>query len=823
MPPLIVSQVCDTYDFDACPSCEEIKTTKGTEQLFLKSASVWINKPHVVNRRLCGSKIIEVVRVSNKGYAVATVDKFWSYYTKEKKVDVDADNGINFTDLVDESAAFVVIVRELIPKSEFFPKYLEAVVYDKQEAKLTFIPIGQDVSEKAEDPRPTSELQYQLELIGQELTEANVIKLSWLCDHTDSDQPRRQITSKWLRSTLLEKLVNWSEVSNISTSITSLQLVAVDKYKDTYTRLKNKYGRDLVKNWTECTDPKKFVYEDVAIAAYLLLIWEQDSKEKNLQHKQSFVDLGCGNGLLVYILTREGHKGCGFDLRKRKIWDTFGSDIDLREEAITPSADHLYPEFDWVIGNHSDELTPWIPVIAARSSYKTCFFLLPCCAHDFDCKFGAVETGKSRYGSYINYVREITVNCGFQPESDTLRIPSTKRVCIIGRRRSYEQKNELLADQRRQAFIDKRTIYNRCLNNGAKRQASKQEDPSYDQYANMHTSLPTDRIVDISQVSIKNTHVMAQNSFKTPQQEEQHSEVPGCGSPNTEAAIASSTPVSSQDSSSGDSFSFNAGDKRTHQSLDSIDSGFNEMDYSDLDEQEHAASKRSRNTCSPEDLEAVNGLDSCQIDDTPISSQDLNIILKINPVVKSQKWVKNFQPRVEPGVRNCQTVPEEVKLEIVRKVFEKVLSSPTSENSPISKDVLLINGKTWSKGGSVSLGEVAALFDRCVMQELKSEFGGLQTLLRNHSHVFQVTGGFVQLRDFTAADPWVGRNLKKGKGKRDSKLDTRKTTLCWFYANHPDGCPRTSEMCQFAHGIEELRTKPQQRETNVNLLKPMQN
>jgi len=27
----------------------------------------------------------------------------------------------------------------------------------------------------------------------------------------------------------------------------------------------------------------------------------------------------------------------------------------------------VYPESDWLIGNHSDELTPWIPLIAARS------------------------------------------------------------------------------------------------------------------------------------------------------------------------------------------------------------------------------------------------------------------------------------------------------------------------------------------------------------------------------------------------------------------------------------------------------------------------
>lgn len=26
----------------------------------------------------------------------------------------------------------------------------------------------------------------------------------------------------------------------------------------------------------------------------------------------------------------------------------------------------LFPDVDWLIGNHSDELTPWIPVMAAR-------------------------------------------------------------------------------------------------------------------------------------------------------------------------------------------------------------------------------------------------------------------------------------------------------------------------------------------------------------------------------------------------------------------------------------------------------------------------
>lgn len=68
------------------------------------------------------------------------------------------------------------------------------------------------------------------------------------------------------------------------------------------------------------------MYEDVAIATYLLLLWEEDVTNT----KKSFVDLGCGNGLLVYILTKEGHIGLGIDVRKRKIWDMYPSNVILK-------------------------------------------------------------------------------------------------------------------------------------------------------------------------------------------------------------------------------------------------------------------------------------------------------------------------------------------------------------------------------------------------------------------------------------------------------------------------------------------------------------
>jgi len=96
------------------------------------------------------------------------------------------------------------------------------------------------------------------------------------------------------------------------------------------------------------------------------ILWKEERVARELCQRQSFVDLGCGNGLLVYLLSCEGHPGKGIDLRERKIWQLFIPKAHLEVCALTPSSDTLFPEFDWLIGNHSDELTPWIPVMAAR-------------------------------------------------------------------------------------------------------------------------------------------------------------------------------------------------------------------------------------------------------------------------------------------------------------------------------------------------------------------------------------------------------------------------------------------------------------------------
>ena len=100
----------------------------------------------------------------------------------------------------------------------------------------------------------------------------------------------------WLATDLLPKLVRWASECKSSEFRSTLSLLPVEKYSLTYQQLKEKY-RNLVKVkspreplisppllrsyssfnsgrlqvWPEVTDPEKFVYEDVAIATYLLV------------------------------------------------------------------------------------------------------------------------------------------------------------------------------------------------------------------------------------------------------------------------------------------------------------------------------------------------------------------------------------------------------------------------------------------------------------------------------------------------------------------------------------------------------------------------
>lgn len=163
---------------------------------------------------------------------------------------------------------------------------------------------------------------------------------------------------QWLVDQVLPQFVKWGEEDTRKRPICmeSLSLISKDKYYKKYNELKMKYGKEMVEVvlffyilhkifyialftgnnyfqvWPEGTDPSKYVYEDVAIATYLLLLWE-DGNEGDFR-KKTFVDLGCGNGLLVYILAKEGHTGLGIDVRKRQIWDMYPDDVKLEVRVL---------------------------------------------------------------------------------------------------------------------------------------------------------------------------------------------------------------------------------------------------------------------------------------------------------------------------------------------------------------------------------------------------------------------------------------------------------------------------------------------------------
>ncbi|WVW86884.1 hypothetical protein I302_108939 [Kwoniella bestiolae CBS 10118] len=232
--------------------------------------------------------------------------------------------------------------------------------------------------------------------------------------------------------------------------------------------------------------------QDIAIAAFLMLLWKdmyppvhpgrtQDGLQEEEREWDSwgrpeggFIDLGCGNGLLVHILISEGYHGKGYELRTRRTWPTYPLKTQeaLVELPIDPPSwfpdtveewesgswagegKSIIAENTFLIGNHADELTPWLPLLSLLPSTPVPHLSLPCCFHALDSAFtilqftapdhphtpkggfeNGLEPGVSRYQSYLVWLGWVGLKCGWEWEKEGLRVPSTKGWGIVARKR----------------------------------------------------------------------------------------------------------------------------------------------------------------------------------------------------------------------------------------------------------------------------------------------------------------------------------------------------------------------------------------------------
>ncbi|CAN7984765.1 unnamed protein product [Ixodes hexagonus] len=592
-----------------------------SKECFHTALRVWIDKPHTINRRLVGVKPLSEHRLPP-----SENNEQEPFVTSLDAVDLDdlpsflADNADAPACSWKESTEIVgyVLERDLLPKQidKFKPTREVVAVFGDCAVfrNLSRTPaISPSVTYRL---RLDPDNRIQLELFRSETAGVDDSGVTWLREH------------------VLPKVARWASSEPVNSKqvvVPSLNQVSIERYNAIYFELKKRHGKHLCKIWPETTDPLKYVYEDIAIASYLLALWEQE-KEQGASEPPTFIDVGCGNGLLVYLLAAEGYEGIGIDVRKRKIWDLYGPETKLLEQAITPEVQ--LPEYTWWIGNHSDELTPWIPYLASRSRPDSRVFLLPCCPFTFHGKYQRQHGNMSQYQSYLLFLQDLCRGLGFSVWLDRLRIPSTKRICLV------------------------------CK--------------------------PCDT----------------------------------AGAPD-----------------------FAAGSTVTQ--------GF-------------VPDQMRQPITSPEGR--------IQIEETAGHSNDTH-------------GSEEFKPREKTeAVRNCTQLDRSFLDSTVDLIARRLLQMEVSDGVP-SPD-----SNHWNKGGVMHLKDLVQLLTEKDLQMLKSQCGGLQTLIRNHRHIFLVDKGLVSLNAPSAET----QRRSQSKSKPASKYPQRKKQ-CWFFTNHPQGCPLTADSCCFIH------------------------
>ncbi|KAK0074853.1 hypothetical protein PV326_012123 [Microctonus aethiopoides] len=308
----------------------ESKKINATLNEFWTAISIWLNNPHLVNKRISSSKIILKAKLNTNNIEsvinnLVNIDDVSELIKNDMRNNIESLNVTELSPLSIDMDLFTeinnegifLIIKKLFPRNnDKFTSTVEFTIVDKNNPCII------SLHKRIDNEKNSLGIVWPYKIMFNN----NLKEISIMLNNIKNNSTDASI--EWYKNKLFPCLIKWMENNddyNDKNSFIkqSLSLVSIEKYTELYTNLKKKYGAKLVENWSESTDPKKYVYEDIAIASYLILLWQQEREENNLNNKQTFVDLGCGNGLLAYILTNEGHSGLGIDLRKRKIWNLF--------------------------------------------------------------------------------------------------------------------------------------------------------------------------------------------------------------------------------------------------------------------------------------------------------------------------------------------------------------------------------------------------------------------------------------------------------------------------------------------------------------------
>lgn len=98
---------------------------------------------------------------------------------------------------------------------------------------------------------------------------------------------------------------------------------------------------------------------------------------------------------------------------------------------LTPALFSVSFSAEWLLGNHSDELTPWLPLLAStHPSGQQKFWVLPCCPFDIDgSRYSRRISDEGPHASYLLHIFQVR-----KTEVERGRARGNKDVALICQR-----------------------------------------------------------------------------------------------------------------------------------------------------------------------------------------------------------------------------------------------------------------------------------------------------------------------------------------------------------------------------------------------------